>query len=523
MNIPIDRIINELTRPNAYPHKVSEVQVIQTHISVVFITDERVYKVKKAVDFGFLDFTTLEKRRHFCSEELSLNRRLSPEVYLDVIPVTEEAGALKFGGKGRPVEFAVMMSRLSQDRILSNLLERGEATEMMMMRIAEKISQFHLSAETSADITEIGGSAAVDLNTEENFSQIEPYIGLTHSNTTFDLLVDYTRTFREVNAEMFNEREANGWIRDGHGDLHTQHICMDNGIRIFDCIEFNERFRYADILCDAAFLAMDLEKLGHPGLARAYTEAYMKASGQEGTQALYNFYACYRAIVRGKVEDFRFHDPWVSKFETAQAQDNATEFMLLAERYARTLYPPTLLIMCGLMGSGKSSVAEGLAGKLDLTVLSSDRIRKELAGIDPDKSRKVPFRSDIYSQEMTQKTYNKMNSTVAGILKSGGSVVLDATFSDPSWRKAAVETALKAGARPTLLYLEAGEETLRTRLRKRSKKASISDGREEILNDQIEAFIPPDEFSGKQRLTLDASGTMKEMVRSAYRRVLYTS
>jgi len=523
MNIPIERIIEELSKPEAYPHEVSEVQVIQTHISVVFITDERVYKVKKPVDFGFLDFTTLEKRQHFCFEELALNRRLSPEVYLDVVPVTEQDGTLKFGGMGKPVEYAVLMVRLAEDRILINLLEKGEADELMMKRIAEKISGFHLSAETSKEIIEIGGTAAVDFNTEEDFSQIEPYIGLTLSESTFDLLTDYTRIFREVNSGLFEAREAGGWIRDGHGDLHTQHICMDNGIQIFDCIEFNLRFRYSDILCDAAFLAMDLERLGHTELATAYTEAYLSAAGQEGTKALYNFYTCYRAIVRGKVEGFRFHDPSISKSEAAQAKENAADFMLLAERYAKTLYPPTLFIICGLMGSGKSSVAEGLAGRLDLSILSSDRVRKELAGIDPGESQKVPFDSGIYSQEMTQRTYDKMNTTAAGILKTGGSVILDATFIDPVRRKASVNTSRKTGARPIFLYLEADGTTLRARLRKRVKERSISDGREEILDDQLKAFITPDELSDEQRLNLKASKATEEMVRSAYRRALYAS
>ncbi|MFV1956997.1 MAG: AAA family ATPase, partial [bacterium] len=350
-----------------------------------------------------------------------------------------------------------------------------------------------------------------------------PYIGLTLLPGTFDLLTDYTRTFREVNSGLFDERETGGWIRDGHGDLHTQHICMENGIQIFDCIEFNRRFRYSDILCDAAFLTMDLERLGHPELAATYTESYLSAAGQKGTQALYNFYACYRAIVRGKVEGFRFHDPSVSKSEAAQARDNAADFMLLAERYAKTLYPPTLFLMCGLMGSGKSSVAEGLAGKLSLSIFSSDRVRKELAGIDPGEGRKVPFDSDIYSREMTRRTYEKMDENAAGVLRSGGSVVLDATFADPVRRKAAFDTARKTGARPIILYLEADEETLRTRLRKRAKGVSVSDGREEILGDQRKAFIPPDELSDEQRLTLKASGMIEEIVRSAYRRALYTS
>lgn len=475
------------------------------------------------MDFGFLDFTTLEKRLHFCKEELSLNRRLSPEIYLDVVPVTEEDGTLKFGGEGKPVEYAVMMTRLSEDRILSNLLEKGEATGIMMERIAKKISEFHLSARSSEEIIEIGGTTAVDINTEEDFTQIEPFIGLTLSTETFDVLVEYTRTFRNVNSGLFDQREAGGWIRDGHGDLHTQHICMTNGIQIFDCIEFNQRFRYSDVLCDAAFLAMDLERLGHPDLAAAYTTAYLEAAGQQGTEALYNFYACYRAVVRGKVEGFRSSDPAVGKRDAQQARENAKSFMLLAEKYAKTLIPPTFFLTCGLIGSGKSSVARGLSDKFNLTVLSSDRIRKQLAGIDPQENREVPFKSGIYSSDMTEKTYRKINTEASRILQTGRSIAADATFSRPEHREAAAKTAAEAGARLLVLYLSADEDTLRNRLVRRKSEGSISDGRVEILSGHMSSFQPPDELAQDIRVELDASAPLEEIVRSAYLRALRTT
>jgi aminoglycoside phosphotransferase family enzyme/predicted kinase len=520
MNISTDRIIEELSRPEAYPEPVDDVRIIQTHISVVFLAGQLVYKVKKPVDFGFLDFTTLEKRRHFCHEELRLNRRLSPGLYLDVIPIVERDGQLRFGGEGEPVEYSVLMRRLDENRFLSVLVDRGEATPRMAERIAVKIAEFHRSAETSEEITRIGGTEAVIFNTEEDFQQIEPYVGDTLSRETYDLIVDYTRTFLEVNRTVLRNREEEGWIRDGHGDLHTQHICMDDGIQIYDCIEFNERFRYADVLCDAAFLAMDLDRLGRPDLAKAFTNNYLNRVGQLGTEPLYNFYTCYRGVVRGKVEGFRSRDANVEAEESGRAADNAREFMLLARRYATALRPQTLFITCGLMGSGKSSLAAGLADRLDLEILSTDKLRKEIAGLSPTESRHVPYGDDIYSADFTLRTYGELFSRAEKHLRRGRSVFIDGSFIDPVRRREALDVGRRSGCRPILLYLQAGDQLLRNRLRDRQVTATVTDGREEILGDQISAFRPPDEVPLSAIQVIDAALPPQEAVRIAYRRAL---
>ncbi len=523
MNIPTDRIIKELSRPEAYPEPVQSIQVIQTHISVIFLAGHLVYKVKKPVDFRFLDFTTLDKRHHFCLEELTLNRRLSPALYIDVIPVTEQDGFLKFGGTGTPVEYAVLMKRLDENRFLSSLLERGDVTGEMVDRIADKIAVFHNLAATSGEITRIGGTEDVRFNTEENFQQIEPYIGRTLSRETFDLIAGYTRTFREINEGRLREREKGGWIRDGHGDLHTQHVCMNAEIQIYDCIEFNRRFRYADVLCDASFLAMDMQMRGYADLADRYTRAYLSRTGQQGTEALYNFYACYRAVVRGKVEGFRSDDPDITDVEAQRAAENARGFFKLAEHYARTLHPATLLITCGLMGSGKSSLASGLSELMNIQIISTDRVRKELAGIDPAVSRHVPFSEDIYSEQFTDRTYGELFSRADRRLTEGRTVLLDGSFTDHVRRKQALEIARDIGARFLVLYLDAGEEVLRSRLRERAGKVTVTDGREEILADQMRAFVPPEDVPAGSLLIIDASGSEHEIIRSAYRRVLSTN
>ncbi|UCF88951.1 MAG: AAA family ATPase, partial [bacterium] len=433
MTIPTERIIRELSRPGAYPHPVEGVKVIQTHISVVFLAGDRAYKVKKPVDFGFLDFTTLEKRLHFCREELRLNRRLSEGVYLGIASVLEGAEGLNFSMKimddpsvsetipDPGVEYAVVMKRLDESRILSALLEEGSVQPADMEAIAQRIAKFHLKAESSRDITSKGGKKAVIFNTEEDFEQIKPFVGDTLSKETFERIAQYTRTFIKVNSELFAAREAEGWIRDGHGDLHTQHICLTDGIQIFDCIEFNERFRYGDVLVDAAFLTMDLERLGFKELADRFTATYLEAMEQTDQAALYNFYACYRAVVRGKVEGFRSKDPDVGPAKTAVARENARTFFELGEKYARTPVPPVLMAGCGLMGSGKSTLARALKERLDFIILSSDVVRKELAGMDPTATRHVPFGEDIYSRDFGARTYKRLHERATEHLKRGQS------------------------------------------------------------------------------------------------------
>jgi aminoglycoside phosphotransferase family enzyme/predicted kinase len=543
MTLPTEKIIEELSRPGAYPYPVDKVYIMQTHISIVFLAGDKVYKVKKPVDFGFLDFTTLEKRKWFCEEELRLNRRLSPGTYLKVVAVTQGPDGLRFGeidvadgaGPGHTtqespaLEYAVVMERLDENMMLSELLDRGEADRSLMETIALRIAQFHQESETSPYITKIGGTRAVKFNTEEDFQQIEPYIGKTLDRSTYNRIGEFTRTFIEVNAQLFASREKNGWIRDGHGDLHSQHICLSDstqngGIQIFDCIEFNERFRFGDVLVDAAFLAMDLERLGFTELADHYTKAYLKSMDQEEQTALFNFYACYRAVVRGKVEGFRSSDPNVSEEEAASARESARTFHQLAEKYARTIHPPTLVVGCGLMGSGKSTVSSGLSEFVDFELLSSDKIRKELAGVAPADTHHVPYGEDIYSEPYTQNTYSTMHARALELLEKGQSVFLDASYMDPEMRADAAETARKAGARFLLVYMAGNEDTLRSRLRDRAKRTGeISDGREEILAEQMAAFVPPEEFHPEVLLTVDPSKAAKETIRELYCRLLSSS
>ena len=527
MNIPTDRIIRELSRPAAYHHPVDRIEVIQTHISIIFLAGDLVYKVKKPVDFGFLDFTTLEKRQHFCQEELRLNRRLSPDIYIGVASVLDGPEGLYIPENGESeaaVEYAVVMVRLDESRILSNMLPKGMVKPVDMEAIARRIADFHHKAETSADIIDKGGTSTVAFNTEEDFQQIEPYISSTLSGRTFERIADFTRTFLEVNQDLFASREADGWIRDGHGDLHTQHIYMADGIQIFDCIEFNDRFRYGDVLVDAAFLKMDIERLGFKDLADRFSGFYLTLMKQHEQARLFNFYACYRAVVRGKVEGFRSSDPDIKPQAAGSARENARTFFRLGEKYARTLVPPVLIAGCGLMGSGKSTLARALKKHLDLAILSSDRIRKELAGLDPTSPRHVPFGSDIYSRDFSLRTYSELHERAVTHLNGGESVFLDASYMTPDLREEAMEAARRGDAGFLLIHMDPGEEVLKARLRKRvGRTGDISDGRLGILADQIRAFQTPSEIGKSRKLTLTSSDALDYQVRTTYRRLLATN
>ncbi len=326
-------LVQALLAPQAYPHHPQEIDLAQTQMSFIFLTGDYVYKVKKSVNLGYLDYTTLEKRRHFCHQEVLLNRRLCPEVYLGVVPITEENGEYAIDGRGEIVEYAVKMRQLPDDRMMDSLIRNNKLSPEMVVRVARKLARFHKGAETNDEIACYGDLSILITNTEENFDQTEKYIGISILRRKYDAIKSYTRSFIEGNAALFHQRTRNGRIRDCHGDLHAAHVCFTNGIHIFDCIEFNDRFRYCDVASEIAFLAMDLDFLERPDLSRRFVEAYIQASGDWGIEELLNFYKCYRAYVRGKVESFKLDDVHLSEEEKDRVLDIARRYFKLAESY----------------------------------------------------------------------------------------------------------------------------------------------------------------------------------------------
>lgn len=326
-------IIEVLSQPAAYPELTKKVLVVQTQMSVVFLTDKFVYKIKKPVNLGYLDYTTLDKRQRLCEQEIKLNRRLCPEAYLDVVPVTLDRGKIALGGGGEIIEYAVKMHKLPQNRMMDVLLMKNRVTPSMIVGVADRVADFHSKAETSPDIGKFGSLETISFNTEENFNQTEKYVGHAFTQAQYDRLVRYTRDFIENKALLFNKRVSEGKIKDCHGDLHAQHICFTDGICIYDCIEFNDRFRYVDVAAEVSFLAMDLDRWGHPELSNYFVDAYVSNSGDKEILKLLNFYKCYFAYVRAKVNCFRLDDALLSVEEKQKALIDAKNYFSLAESY----------------------------------------------------------------------------------------------------------------------------------------------------------------------------------------------
>ncbi len=368
-----------MTRPDFYPHHPETVELVQTHISYVFIAGDYVYKVKKPVNFGFLDFTTLEKRKFYCEEELRLNKRLAPSIYLDVVPIVQDnLGSLSPGGDGEIIEYAVRMKKLPLDKMLKILLAQGQADAKIMDAVAEKIARFHTAAQTGGSIDEMGSIKTIRHNSEENFAQTEKYIDVTIPAYQYQFIKEYVERFLAINKHLLEKRVAEHKIRDCHGDLHLEHICIADEIIVFDCIEFNERFRFSDVAAEVAFLTMDLDYNGYFRQAEDFVHSYLKYSGDTDMQALLNFYRCYYAYVRGKVISFRLDQKEIPEAERAEIKQTASKYFDLAYTYAARLEKPVLILTAGLIGSGKSYQARNLAGRLGADVIRTDVLRKEL-------------------------------------------------------------------------------------------------------------------------------------------------
>jgi len=329
-------MIKDLQVPSALPDPTESVTLVQTHISVVLVADAFVYKIKKPVNFGFLDFSTLEKRRYYCHREIELNRRLSSNLYLDVLPVTIQGMSHTLRPTGKePVEYAVRMRRIPDERLMKSVFARGEITDKDLQRIAQVVAAFHSRAERSEAIDLFGLPERFRINTDENFDQIERYIGITASDDQFRSLKAWTEDFYRANHALFMERIDQGRIRDCHGDLHMEHVCLTEDIPIFDCIEFNDRFRYSDTVADIAFLLMDLEFHGGAGLAATLWDYYKDLAGEKDMDALLTFYKVYRAVVRGKVNGFQVDDASISVQEKERAISTAKKYFELACSYIR--------------------------------------------------------------------------------------------------------------------------------------------------------------------------------------------
>ncbi|HEY1296810.1 MAG TPA: AAA family ATPase [Chloroflexota bacterium] len=479
----------DLLRPDAFPHAARDLRLIETHISWVILAGDFAYKLHKPVNFGFLDFSTPERRRADCEAEVRLNQRLCPDLYLGVVDVVErDDGRLYIAGSGVPVEPAVQMHRLPESGMLPKLLERGDCDERLAQRLAQNLAEFHAVAATGPGVDEYGGIDTLRANWEENFAQttlIDP--------SKRDAIRTYVDGFIADNAALIQRRIATGRIRDGHGDLHAASVCVTHRrLYMFDCIEFNARFRCADVAAEVAFLAMDLEHLGRADLAAAFVDAYVRSSGDAELRLLLDFYKCYRAFVRGKVLVLRLAESNLNADTRAGISKDACAYFDLAHAYANPLPKPTLIVTMGLPASGKTTLAKGLAGRLGLVHLSSDITRKHLVGMRANLRSTDSFECGMYARGMSRRTYAVMRRKAARWLRRGRSVVLDATYGLPSERAALRQLARHTGARLYVIVCRADDALLQQRLLARTTDPlSTSDARPELWPALRAAFVEP--------------------------------
>lgn len=327
--------IQALLHTTAYPHPAAEVKLVQTHISYVLLAGEFVYKIKKPVNFGFLDFTTLAQRQHFCGEELRLNQRLCPSLYLEVLPITEGGEGIRLNGKGTVIEYCLKMARMPEEEMMGAVIGRGQLTEGQLDGIVERLVPFYQQAEGGAEIQAFGTAQAVAVNVLENFEQTQSFVGCPAlSQGQFDAIKAYANGFLAQEA-LFESRVAAGRIRDGHGDLYSANICLSEPIYIYDCIEFNQRFRYCDVASDVAFLAMDLDYHGLRELSGYFIDTFSRRANDPGLGQMLNFYKCYRAYVRGKIGLFTANAPEVDGQTREKCLQGAERYFALAESYTR--------------------------------------------------------------------------------------------------------------------------------------------------------------------------------------------
>ncbi|MEZ5102273.1 MAG: AAA family ATPase [Thermoleophilia bacterium] len=523
--LPLVALVEALSRPEAYPFPVERVDVLHTHVSVLFFAGPRVYKVKKPVDLGFLDFREPAARRRACAEEVRLNEALAPGVYLGVAPIgRDERGELRIGGPGEPVEVAVEMVRLPVDRMLDRLLADDDVGDEAIDELARLLAGFHAAAGTGPGVDEHGSPEAVAANVRENFAQTRGHVAAPGeaapggARTVSPALHAYLeaeaeRLLAEDDA-LLRRRVAEGRVRDGHGDLHAGNVCLaPRGTLVYDRIEFAARFRCGDVACDLAFLTMDLDERGHHELSARLVRRYVEASGDAELVGLLPFYEQYRAIVRAKVLGLAASDLAVPGEARERSRLDAVGYWLLAAGYA---LPPALVLTCGLPASGKSTVARELARALRAPLLASDARRKQLAGLTPTARTGDAWEEGIYSVDASDRVYTSLLGDAGRSLDAGRSVVVDATFAAEARRAPFLELADERGV--PLLLVEAVvpvDEAHRRLAARRLDRSAVSDADVVVYERLRDAYEPPGEVPAEERVALESVGPPVELAARA--------
>lgn len=475
-------LIAALQNPALYDHPVTDFQVHETHISWVVLTGEFAYKIKKPMDFGFLDFSTLERRRHFCEEEVRLNRRLAGSLYLSVVPITGSADEPGLGGTGEAFEYAIKMRQFDQADLLDVRQESSRLDDDLLTSLARQVAEFHQHIPPVDDDKPLGTPEAVYAGMQENFDQIRPLIEEPELLAQLSQLESWTQCTFERQRELIEQRRARGFVRECHGDLHLANITVfEDQVTVFDCIEFSEPFRWIDIINDLAFLLMDLESRREKPLAYRVLNTWLEFTGDFDGVALLPLYKTYRALVRAKIALFTLGNPSLSDAERTGLKQRYRDYANLAESYS-SIPSRYLLATTGLSGSGKSVISNALAQNLGLIRLRSDVERKRLFGLGPLDSSGSGLKDNIYTDEATSKTYNTLGALSTHLLAAGFPVIVDAANLKQGEREQLERVAENQGVPFALIDCQAPEARRRQWIRARANDAS--EAKEDLLEQQ---------------------------------------
>jgi uncharacterized protein len=497
-------LIDAMRRPAFYPHDTApQIRLVQTHLSYVLLTGPFAYKINKAVDLGFADYSTLEKRRHFCNEEIRLNRLYAPDLYVDVVPIHEGANGFSLeANESEPLEYAVKMRQFRDQDLLLHVFERGELTRDAVEFIARRIAQFHENAVTDAEIAVYGKPEAVAGVVYDNLDSIAQSVGSRWPKDQFDRL--FRNSLNQLNRYrvLLAQRAAHGFVRECHGDLHLGNICYFEGqIEFFDRIVFNDAFKNIDVMYDLAFLYMDLEYRGRADFANRLLNVYLEETNDFEGVRLLRFYAGCRAQIRAKVLAIEADEKEIPDAERPEMNREAKAYFDLAFQYAEETPPAPVTIMCGVAGSGKSTVAREYAMRSGAVCLRSDAVRKLLA-----KPGDKP-----YTDEMTERTYAFLIDEGLTLAKAGFPAVLDATFLQRDWRMRAIEACRSHNLSVRIFHCNADLDTLKTRVK--TRVGDKSDANVSVLEMQLDAFEP---FGEVERAHVTELDTTKPVDYSQY-------
>lgn len=473
-------LIQQMLEPDFYPHPVQEpIELLQTHISFILLTGDYAYKIKKIVDFGFLDYSTLEKRRYFCEQELRMNQQQAPDLYLEVLPIIEIGDRFQFGEQeDSGIEYALKMRQFPEENLFINLFTQDQLTTKEMEELGKVVAQFHQNCPTNHDILKWGEIAQIRHSIDGNYQKTQKYIGCCQTQEQYEQTKQYTDSFFETYEAVFQSRIYHHWIRECHGDLHLKNICLyQNQILLFDRIEFNEEFRFVDVMYDVAFVVMDLEGRGRADLGNRFLNTYIEQMGDwEGLQLL-PFYLTRQAYVRAKVNSLILDDPAVSEEQKEIAKQEAIQYYKLAWQYTRRS-SGGIVMMSGLSGSGKSTTARKLSKRLNAIHIRSDAVRKHLAHVPLYE----PGGEEIYTLEMTEKTYQRLLELGLLLAKQGFWVILDAKYDQQEQRGKVIETCNSYQLPLQIIECTAPMDILQERLQHR--QGDIADATADLLTSQ---------------------------------------